>query len=239
MTSDLTTATQLNWIDLHHHPYHADFIAALRAYGVTQMAPGVPLPEWRIADSLQVMDRTGISAAILSLVFPAGGYDKTVLARRANEQSAALVADHPDRFAALASLPLPDVDAALSELEYALDVLGMEGVVLGASMSDGLLLSDPAFAPVFDELNRRRTVAFIHPSPAYRCTCTGGLSSRPSSRRRPWTSLWTPHAQWLGCSTAAPCAGAGMSGSSSRTPAGPYHTWRAAWSSGCDRTADA
>jgi len=162
------------WIDVHHHCYHAELMAALRDAGVAQMAPGVPLPQWTPADSLRVMDTTGISAAILSVLLPAGAFDRVALSRRANELSAELVTAHPDRFAALASLPLPDVDAALAELAYALDTLGMAGVALTASLSNGSLLSDPALTPVFDEMNRRGTVVFVHPSPAYRCTCAGG-----------------------------------------------------------------
>lgn len=162
------------WIDMHHHSYHPDLIAALRDSGVTEMTHGVPLPKWTAADALRVMDSAGISAAILSVVLPGGAYDRTAVCRQANELSAAAVASHPGRFAALAVLPLPDVSAALSELDYALGVLGMAGVVLTASVNDGRMLSDPAFTPVFDELNRRSSVAFVHPSPTYRCTCTGG-----------------------------------------------------------------
>lgn len=162
------------WIDVHHHGYHAELVAALRDAGVTQMAPGVPLPQWTAADSLRAMDSAGISAAVLSILLPGGPFDRGTLSRRANELSAAVAAGHPDRFAALATLPLPDVDAAVSELEYALGNLAMAGVTLPASLNDGSLLSDPALTPVFDELNRRRAVVFIHPSPAYRCSCTGG-----------------------------------------------------------------
>jgi|SRR5579875_91022 hypothetical protein len=66
MPSGLTAATRLNWIDVHHHCYHADLVTALRGRGVTQMAPGVPLPEWTAADSPRVMDSAGVPAAVLS-----------------------------------------------------------------------------------------------------------------------------------------------------------------------------
>lgn len=162
------------WIDVHHHCYHPDLIAALRDSGVSQMAPGVPLPEWTPADSLRVMDSTGLQAAVLSVLLPDGAYDRASVTRLANERTAGTAAGHPGRFAALAALPLPDVDAALGELGYALDVLGMDGAVLSASLSDGRLPGDPAFGPVLDELNRRQAVAFLHPRPGYRCTCAGG-----------------------------------------------------------------
>lgn len=138
------------------------------------MAPGIPLPEWTLEESLQVMAAEGLSAAVLSVLLPGGSYDVAAIARLANEQSASVTASHPGQFAALATLPLPDVGAALAELNYALDVLGLDGVVLSASQCDGRLLGDPEFAPVLDELNRRQAVAFIHPRPEVRCTCTGG-----------------------------------------------------------------
>ncbi|MEV4093080.1 amidohydrolase family protein [Streptosporangium saharense] len=164
------------WIDVHHHSYHPPLIAELRRRGVTHMAPGVPLPEWTVEDSLRVMDANGVRAAILSILLPdaALGQGAASLVRQANEWSAELVRDLPGRFGALAVLPLPDVDAALAEIEYALDVLGLDGVVMSASLADGRYLGDPAFAPVFDELDRRGAVVFVHPNPAYRCDCVGG-----------------------------------------------------------------
>lgn len=162
-------------IDVHHHCYHPRLVTALRALGVTQMAPGVPLPEWTGEDSLRVLDRNGLAGAVVSVLLPEAAFTQPTagLMRRTNEWSAELVRDHPDRFGALASLPLDDVDATLREIEYALDVLHLDGVVLSASLADGRLLADQSLAPVFDELNRRRAVAFIHPHPGYRCTCTG------------------------------------------------------------------
>lgn len=162
------------WIDVHHHCYHPELAATLRASGVTEMTEGIPVPDWTAADSLRVMDAAGIAAAVLSVVLPGGEFDRAAICRQANELSAAIVTAHPGRFAALAVLPLPDVAAALAELGYALDVLRLDGVVLTASVSDGRMISDPAFSPVFDELDRRGAVVFLHPSPAYRCACTGG-----------------------------------------------------------------
>ncbi len=86
------------------------------------------------------------------------------LARRCNEVSARLVSDHPTRFGAFATLPLPDIDGALRELEHAVDSLHLDGVVLLASQSDGRVLGDPTFDELFAELDRRRTVVFVHPT---------------------------------------------------------------------------
>ena len=55
------------------------------------------------------------------------------------------------------------VDGALAELEYALDVLELDGVVL-FSNSCGVYLGDARLEPVFKELDRRGAVVFVHPT---------------------------------------------------------------------------
>jgi 6-methylsalicylate decarboxylase len=85
------------------------------------------------------------------------------LARRVNELSAELIQERPDRFGGFAALPLPDVDGALRALEYGLDVLKLDGVVL-FSNARGIYLGDTRFSPLFDELERRGAVVFVHPT---------------------------------------------------------------------------
>jgi len=85
------------------------------------------------------------------------------LARRVNEFAAALVQQRPDRFGGFAVLPLPDVDGALHELEYGLDVLKLDCVVL-FSNARGIYLGDKRFKSLFDELERREAVVFVHPN---------------------------------------------------------------------------
>ena len=85
------------------------------------------------------------------------------MARDVNEYAAAVVRDHPGRFGFFATLTLPDIEGSVVELGHALDVLNADGVVLLAN-NRGVYLGDPAFDPLFDELNRRRAVVFIHPS---------------------------------------------------------------------------
>jgi 6-methylsalicylate decarboxylase len=87
------------------------------------------------------------------------------LARRCNELAAELTRDRPDRFGGFACLPLPDVDGALAELAYALDDLRLDGVVL-FSNARGRYLGDPRFTPLFDELQRRAALVFVHPNPS-------------------------------------------------------------------------
>ena len=79
-----------------------------------------------------------------------------------NELGAKLIQERPDRFGSFAALPLPDVDGALLELEYALDALKLDGVVL-FSNARGIYLGDKRFKPLFDELERRNAVVFVHP----------------------------------------------------------------------------
>jgi 6-methylsalicylate decarboxylase len=84
------------------------------------------------------------------------------MARRVNEYTADLVAKRPDRFGNFATLPLPDVDGALSELEYALETLRADGVILLGNYAE-LYLGDATFEPLWAELDRRQSVIFIHP----------------------------------------------------------------------------
>jgi predicted TIM-barrel fold metal-dependent hydrolase len=83
-----------------------------------------------------------------------------------NEDGGRAVREHPGRFGLLASLPLPDVDAAVAEIAHCCDRLDVEGFVLLTNVA-GTYVSDPSFEPVFAELDRRRARVLLHPtSPA-------------------------------------------------------------------------
>jgi predicted TIM-barrel fold metal-dependent hydrolase len=125
------------------------------------------LLNWTPARAVEEMDRTGIRSAITSLGLPGvwfGGADAArSLARTCNEYAAQMVRDFPGRFGLFAALPLPDTDGSLREIAYAFDVLKADGVGL-VSNYDDKWPGDPAFGPVFEELNRRKAVVFIHPA---------------------------------------------------------------------------
>jgi 6-methylsalicylate decarboxylase len=118
------------------------------------------------ASQLESMDSWHIQTAITSLtprVILKNFHRLREVARVCNEFQAGRVRDYPARFGSFALLPLPDVDGALEELSYALDVLRLDGVGLFSSVNDRYL-GDPSFDPVFDELNRRKAAVFIHPT---------------------------------------------------------------------------
>jgi predicted TIM-barrel fold metal-dependent hydrolase len=152
-------------VDTHHHIVPPDYAAWLRSKG--ELAGGLPIPEWSTDAALELMDRHDVAAAVLSVSTPGvhlgDGADARAMARLVNDQAAQVVADHPGRFGFFATVPLPDVDGAIDELGRAFDELGADGVVLLAN-NRGTYLGHPTFASLFDELQRRRAVVFVHPS---------------------------------------------------------------------------
>ena len=148
--------TPENWrIDVHHHvvpPQYAD--------------DSLPVKIPDVEEQLGSMDSWHIRAAITSLtprVLLKNLNRLRAVARDCNEFQARRAQDHRSRLGSFALLPLPDVDAALEEISYALEVLHLDGVGLFSSMTD-CYLGDPSLDPVFDELNRRKAVVFIHPT---------------------------------------------------------------------------
>ena len=160
-------------IDIHHHITPPLYLEALADMGITTLAKGMddPLPKWSLDSALSVMDDNGIAVSMTSITSP-GIYFGDItftrdLARRINEFCARLMSDYPQRFGSFAVLPLPDVDAALHELEYALDTLKLDGVGLLTNTA-GHYLGDTRYNALYEELNRRKTVVYTHPEvPAF------------------------------------------------------------------------
>lgn len=152
-------------IDTHQHPIPEFYKRALETAGIHGSGEN-PWAAWSISAQLELMDKTGIAAAVNSIASP-GVYFGDVefaarLARECNEDSARTVSDYPDRFGAFAILPLPDVAAAIREAEYALDTLKLEGVCLLTHAGDRHL-GQPEEDELYAELDRRNAVIFVHP----------------------------------------------------------------------------
>jgi 6-methylsalicylate decarboxylase len=159
-------------IDVHHHFFPPAWLEHAR-----QQKPG-PSPvqrEWSTARVLEHMDKSGVATAIASLspwgVAFAEPAQLGKLARICNDYAAQMMRDHPGRFGLFAALPLPDVDAGLKEIAYALDTLQADGIGMMTSYGDKWP-GDPAFQPVMEELERRRAVVYFHPTHA---NCCGNL----------------------------------------------------------------
>ena len=155
-------------IDVHHHVAPPKWLAEVIGRDLLQPATR----NWTAEKSLEDMDKGGVAAAVVSITNPGLWFgDKTQtarLARESNEMMARLVADHPLRFGMFAAIPLPDVEATLREIEYALDTLKAEGIGLFTSYRD-IWLGNDAFTPVMEELNRRKALVFVHPTAAVCC----------------------------------------------------------------------
>jgi 6-methylsalicylate decarboxylase len=125
------------------------------------------IPSWSLDKHLEMIDRNGVAETVLSLAPPGiyfGDAAKTkVTARRCNEELADIVRRGGKRFRALGTLPLPSAEDACDELDYAMDVLKLDGVALFTSY-DGQFLGQPSFDPLMAALDKRRALTFIHPN---------------------------------------------------------------------------
>lgn len=155
-------------IDIHHHILPPSFVDAVVQAGhpAAAMVEGL---EWSPEKSLDMMDASGIETAILSLSLPGASFtgivDPAALARQCNEYAAGMIADYSGRFGAFASLPIMDTRAAIAEVEYALDILKLDGVLLLTNVY-GRYLGDVGFDVLLAELNRRKAIVFLHPNQA-------------------------------------------------------------------------
>src|SRR5207248_2022604 len=147
-------------IDVHHHILPPEYVKA------TAHRREARVPDWSPQRSLDELDGAGIATAMLSLVNPGPWFGDAAEARRlsriANDYGARLVHDHPGRFGLFASIPLPDTEGSLKEIEYAYGTLKADGIALVTNY-EGRYLGDAAFAPVWRDLDRRKAVVYTHP----------------------------------------------------------------------------
>jgi len=159
-------------IDVHAHLWSESYLEQLAGIGVPTQAQrglGAGSTDDELAARFAQMDSAGVDLQILSVtpVSPHVADEAAAIsaARAGNDEYASVVAKHPERFRAFAALPLPHIDASVKELTRALDDLGMVGAAVTTSVL-GRGLDDPAFEPVFEELNRRGSVLYVHPAGA-------------------------------------------------------------------------
>ena len=162
-------------VDVHHHTVPPFWFEEVKEKIIAQ-GGGRIVPNWlgwSPQRAIEEMDKNGVSTAVLSISTPGiwfGNVEQSRrLARQCNEYAARMVQNFPGRFGLFAALPLPDGEGSLTELEYALDVLKADGIGLLTSYGNKWL-GDPAFDTVFDALNQRKTVVYVHPGTPTCCT---------------------------------------------------------------------
>ena len=158
-----------NRIDVHHHIVPP----AQRKMNIERLG-GKGGPAWSVQMSLDDMDKGGVAYSITSILNPGPWYGKVeeasrTLARECNDYAAKLRSDHPNRFGVFAAIAPLDTEGSLKEIEYAYGTLKAEGIALWTSY-DGKYLGHEDFVPVLEELNRRKAVVYVHPTPAQCCS---------------------------------------------------------------------
>lgn len=163
-----------NLIDVHHHFVPPFYVSDHREH-IADAAGGRTHPAyltWTVEHAIEAMDKNGVATAVLSLTTPGvwfgDAHMAAQLARKVNEYAAELVQTYPGRFGFFAVVPLPDTESSLHEIEYAFGSLKADGIGLMTSYDDKWL-GDPRYEPVFEELNRRKAVVFVHPTTGLCC----------------------------------------------------------------------
>jgi 6-methylsalicylate decarboxylase len=171
-------------VDVHHHFFPPGYVDQMAE--VVGSKPSPLMTGWSVAGVIEHMDKTGVATGIAS-ISPWGPHFKDAaqarqLSRLCNDYAAQMGRDRPGRFGLFAAMPLPDIDGALKEIEYALDTLKAEGIGLMTSYGDKWP-GDPLFAPVWEELNRRKAVVYFHPNTP---NCCGSLVPDSSPAMLEW-----------------------------------------------------
>ena len=157
-------------IDIHAHAILPSFVQGLKKLGIDAAAEeGYPLPSWSEEAHLDFMRQAHIDYTVLSPATPHiyNGDERLSceVAREINEETAALCRKYPEKFGFVAALPFPSIEGSIAEISYAMDKLGALGVKV-PSNAGGIYLGDARWEKIFAELNRRKALVILHPSPA-------------------------------------------------------------------------
>jgi len=155
-------------IDVHHHFWAPDYLKAQDDWeGARHIPPYPGMREWRPEVSLAEMDKAGVQTAIVSLASISQGMwgldpaAATKVCHACADYGAKMISDHKGRFGLFAPLNMIDVDSSLKEAEYAFDQVHADGIGLQSSYGEKYL-GDPSYDPIWQELNRRKAVVFVH-----------------------------------------------------------------------------
>ena len=117
----------------------------------------------------RIMEKYEDLAHVLTLGLPpvegiATGDKAIELARLANDEMAELVQKYPDKFpAAAASLPMDNVDAALDEIDRAINKLNLKGIQLLTPVIDKPL-DLPEYMPIYQKMSEYDLPIWVHPT---------------------------------------------------------------------------
>ncbi len=170
-------------IDFHNHYYPPEYLDELRRgssrYRITEDEAGNPVlhspgdynivvPGHRDAEvRTSVLDQAAVDAQVLTFTAPGTAMETperaVELCTIVNDALASVVDQYAGRYAALATLPMQDPAAAVSEFERATGQLGMAGAMLFSNAS-GVALSDRRFWPLYERADDRDAVLYIHPT---------------------------------------------------------------------------
>ncbi len=173
---------KLHRIDMHHHflPQHYMKAEAERSHNEHGNSA---MFSWTAEGDVAALDKAGVDFAVGSISTPGIWIPGNVelsrsLAREWNEEAAKTMHAFPTRFGFFAPVPLPDTDGALKEIDYAIGTLKADGINF-LSNYEGKWLGDPSFAPVMEELNRRKAIVYVHPtfSPCCMANMVSGLNA--------------------------------------------------------------
>src|SRR6516164_2250555 len=157
-------------IDVHHHVSPPSWLDAVKKARLDNP----PIVNWSVQKSLDDMDQAGTATAVVSPTTPQVNFlhgdpqAAARIARESNEWVKKMMGEHPGRFGMFAMLPLPHIEESLKEIAYAFDTLKADGIGTMTNYGDKWL-GYADFAPVWEELNRRKATVYTHPTTANCC----------------------------------------------------------------------